>query len=278
LTEYLGYKNDFDSPGLALVCDELSFWSSRFGRVLFEQVGLRRDQSILDVGCANGFPLFELAHVFGRSCRVTGLDIWTQALLRAREKLRFYDLPNVQLVLADGARQPFADRTFDLIVSNLGLNNWSQPQGVLAECFRVSKPAARIALTTNVLGHYKEFYAIFREVLRERGRPEYLARLEAQEAHRGTRESHCALLAAAGFKLVKVIEESFELRFLDAGALMNHSLTKIGFLDGWRSVVERDEEREIFETVERKLDDTSSRRGELRLSVPVLYLEAEKAT
>ncbi|HEX8140589.1 MAG TPA: methyltransferase domain-containing protein [Pyrinomonadaceae bacterium] len=276
MTEYLKYKNDFDSPELALVCDELSFWSSRFGRLLFEQIELRRDQAILDVGCANGFPLFELAHVFGRSCRVTGLDIWEQALLRAREKLRIYNLPNVHLVLASAARQPFADGTFDLIVSNLGLNNWSHPQGVLAECFRVSKRGARIALTTNLLGHYREFYAVFREVLRERGKPEYLERLDAQEAHRGTRETHCGLLRAAGFALVKVVEESFELRFLDAGALMNHSLTKIGFLDGWRSVVGADEEEEIFATVERKLDEEFGRRGELRLSVPALYLEAEK--
>jgi arsenite methyltransferase len=276
LTDYLKYENDLGSADLAFVCDELSFWSSRFGRLLFDHIELRRDLSILDVGCANGFPLFELAHVFGRSCRVTGLDIWTKAVTRARDKLRIYELPNAHLILADGARQPFADSTFDLIVSNLGLNNWSNPQGVLAECLRVSKPGARIVLTTNVKGHYKEFYAVFREVLRERGEPEYLARLDAQEAHRGSRETLCSLLRDAGFRLVKVIEEGFELRFLDGGALLNHSLTKIGFLDGWRSVVDADDEREVFETVERKLDEVASRRGELRLSVPMLYLEAEK--
>jgi arsenite methyltransferase len=140
MTDYLKYRNDFDSPDLALICDELSFWSSRFGRLLFEHIELGRGLNILDVGCANGFPLFEPAHVFGSSCRVTGLDIWTHAVRRARHKLRVYDLPNVQIVEADGALQPFADATFDLIVSNLGLNNWSQPQGVLMECFRVARP------------------------------------------------------------------------------------------------------------------------------------------
>jgi hypothetical protein len=131
-------------------------------------------------------------------------------------------------------------------------------------------------LTTNVKGHYEEFYRVFREVLRERGKPEYLKRLGAQEDHRGSRQSHCGLLREAGFKIVKVFEDSFVLRFLDASALLHHSLTKIGFLDGWRSIVDADEEREIFETVERKLDEEASRRGELRLSVPMLYLEAEK--
>jgi arsenite methyltransferase len=276
MTDYLKYKNDFGNPDLASVVDELSFWSSKFGQLLFNRIEIRRAINILDVGCANGFPLFELAHVFGRSCQLTGLDIWREAIKRARHKLRIYELPNVSLVEADGAHQPFGDETFELIVSNLGLNNWSHPEGVLAECFRVAKPDASIVLTTNVEGHYLEFYNLFREVLRETNRPEYLERLRAQEAHRGTRESLCELLRQAGWSLVKVIEESFQLRFLDGSCLLNHSLTRIGFLDGWRSVVDAGDEQRIFESVERRLNEAASVKGELRMTVPMLYLEAVK--
>jgi SAM-dependent methyltransferase len=278
VTDYLKYRNDFSDPNLASVIDELSFWSSKFGQLLFHHIELRRAVKILDVGCANGFPLFELAHVFGPSCWLTGLDIWREAIKRAHHKLRIYELPNVSLVEADGAQQPFADETFELIVSNLGLNNWSHPQAVLAECFRVAKSDASIVLTTNVAGHYHEFYDLFRETLREVDRPEYLERLNAQEAHRGTRESLCALLRQAGWSPVKVIEDGFQMRFLDGSALLNHSLTKIGFLDGWRSVVEADDEERVFESIERKLNDKASVEGELRMSVPMLYLEAVKAT
>jgi SAM-dependent methyltransferase len=278
MTDYLKYKNDFSNPELPSVIDELSFWSSRFGQLLFNQIAIRRALKILDVGCGSGFPLFELAHVFGSSCQLTGLDVWREAINRARHKLRFYDLHNVQLVWADGARQPFVEQAFDLIVSNLGLNNWSHPQAVLAECFRVAKSDASIVLTTNVAGHYHEFYDLFRETLREVDRPEYLERLNAQEAHRGTRESLCALLRQAGWSPVKVIEDGFQMRFLDGSALLNHSLTKIGFLDGWRSVVEADDEERVFESIERKLNDKASVEGELRMSVPMLYLEAVKAT
>jgi ubiquinone/menaquinone biosynthesis C-methylase UbiE len=276
VTDYLKYSNDFGSPDLPSVIDELSFWSSRFGQLLFKQIDLRRDISILDVGCGSGFPLFELAHVFGSSCQLTGLDVWREAINRARHKLKFYELPNVRLVEADGARQPFADETFELIVSNLGLNNWSQPQAVLAECFRVAKPDAAIVLTTNVEGHYAEFYELFRETLRESERPEYLERLSAQEAHRGTRESLCELLRQAGWTPVKIIEDSFQLRFLDGSALLNHSLTKIGFLDGWRSVLDADDEQRIFQNIEGKLNQAASLKGELRMTVPMLYIEAVK--
>ncbi len=277
MTDYLKHKNDFNDPDFAAVFDELPFWSSRFGQLLFNQIEIRGGLEILDVGCASGFPLFELAGVFGNSCRVTGLDIWREALRRAHRKLRFYDATNVHVIEADGARQPFAGATFDLIVSNLGVNNWSDPKAVLAECFRVAKNDARLVLTTNVVGHYHEFYDVFRAILRERNKPEQIEKLDAQEAHRGTKDSLCELLRETGWTAFCIIEDRFDMRFLDGSTLLNHSLTKIGFLDSWRSVVNADEEKEVFEIVERKLNEMASVKGELRMSVPMLYLDARKA-
>lgn len=278
MTDYLKHKNDFNTPEFAAVFDELTFWSSRFGQLLFNHLEIRGGLEILDVGCASGFPLFELAGVFGNSCHVTGLDIWREAITRAGTKLKFHNATNVSIVEANGAQQPFRDAVFDLIVSNLGLNNWSRPQSVLWECFRVAKHDARLVLTTNIEGHFKEFYDVFRETLRERNRPEQLEKLHAQAAHRGTLESLSELLREASWTPVRVVEDHFDMRFLNASALLNHTLTKIGFLDGWRSVVGVDEERETFEAIERKLDEIASASGELRMTVPMLYLEAAKAT
>jgi arsenite methyltransferase len=276
MPDFLKYKIDFNNRDTASVIDELSFWSSRFGILLFNQIKIRRGLKILDVGCGQGFPLFELAHVYGSSCQLIGIDIWEAAIARARFKQAFYRLPNVQVIEADGARQPFQNSVFDLIVSNLGVNNWDDPQAVLAECFRVAKPGGVIALTTNVKGHFREFYDLFRETLMEMNKAEYLERLGANEDHRGTRESICNVVQSSGFKIVRLVEDSFQMRFLDGSALLTHSLTRIGFLDGWRSVVNPDEEDEIFEVIERKLNEIARRSGELRMTVPMLYLEGEK--
>jgi ubiquinone/menaquinone biosynthesis C-methylase UbiE len=278
MTDYLKHKNDFSTPEFASVFDELTFWSSRFGQLLFDQIEIRGGLEILDVGCASGFPLFELAGVFGHSCHVTGLDVWREAINHAQRKLKFHNRARVHVIEADGARQPFANAVFDLIVSNLGLNNWSDSQSVLAECFRVAKRSARLVLTTNVEGHYREFYDVFRETLRERNRPEQLEKLNAQETHRGMRATLCDLLQHAGWLPSRVVEDHFEMRFLDGSALLNHTLTRIGFLDGWRSIVDADEESEVFESLERKLNEVAARRGELRMTVPMLYLEAAKAS
>jgi arsenite methyltransferase len=276
MTDYLKRSTDYHNADIASAFDELSFWSSRFGHLLFRHIELRGQLDILDLGFGTGFPLFELAHTFGRTCRVTGLDIWTEAIERARLKLKVYGLPNVSIVEGDGAKQPFEDESFDLIVSNIGVNNFAEPAQVMRECFRVSRPAARIVLTTNVMGHYAEFYSLYREVLRELGKEQHLERLSAHEAHRGTKETVCALLLEAGFLVEKVLEDKFEMRFLDGSAMLRHSLVRFGFLDGWRGVVQPEEEEEVFGLLENRLNEAASLEGGLRMTVPMLYVEGKK--
>ncbi len=276
MTDYLQHKNDFNRPEEASAFDQTSFWCARFGALLFAHLELRRNISILDLGCGTGFPLFELADVYGCSCQVTGIDIWQDGLARARTKLQTYGLTNVAIVEGDGAAMPFEEAQFDVITCNLGLNNFADPPVVLAECFRVAKPNARVVFTTNIRGHMREFYAVFREVLLEQDNAEYLARLEQHEVHRGTRAALSALMEQAGLTIIKAIEDSFQMRYLDGSALFNHSLTKRGFLDGWRGVVNREDEQEVFGRIEAKLNDIAHKDGELRMTIPMLYLEGQK--
>ena len=276
MTDYLSYRNNLDDPALASAFDELSFWSSRFGALLVNNIMLRRNLKILDLGCGNGFPSFELANLLGASCKITSMDVWREGLNRARHKQRFYQLPNLTILEADGASMPFRDSAFDVIVSNLGVNNFADPASVLAECNRVARAGGTLYLTTNVKGHFAQFYKVFRDVLGEMNKAVYLDRLDANEMHRGTKESLTGQLQDAGFNVNRVIEESFDMRFLDGSALLNHALTKIGFLDGWRAVVDHDDEVAVFQRIEERLNEAAERSGELRMTVPMLFIEAKK--
>jgi len=237
---------------------------------------MRPNLTILDLACGTGFPLFELAQVYGTSCQVTGIDLWKEAVERARAKLKVYQLPNVKLLEADAAHLPFQENEFDLIVSHLGINNFADPEAVLSECFRVAKPHASFVLTTNPSGHMREFYAVFREVLLELQKPMYLERLQRNEEHRGTKESLSGDLQAAGFQIARIQEEAFQFRFVDGSALFYHILTQVGFLDGWRQVVDAEDEEQVFALIETRLNQVAKDRGALSLTVPMLYLEGEK--
>lgn len=275
MLDYLHHRNALDDPEFSSTFDELSFWASRFGQLLFQHIPLGPHRRILDLACGIGFPLFELAHASGPSCRLVGADLWRTALERAEQKRRVYGLANIALVQADGAQLPFAAESFDLIVSNLGINNVARPAAILAECARVARPQAHVILTSNLVGHMREFYDVFRATLREAGVTDFTA-LAANEAHRGTPESITALLEGAGFRVVKRVEDQFTMRFVDGSALLRHWLIKLGFLEGWRRAVPPDQEAAIFEMVEMNLNTLAAAAGELRMTVPMLYIEGEK--
>ena len=274
MTDYLNTIPDINRPEVAASFDEMSYWAARFATLIFENLELRPNLSVLDLGTGTGTPLFELAHMHGPSCRFFGLDTWREGLDRAASKLDVYQLKYVHLVEGSADNIPFADNSLDLIVGNVVLNNLPGLQESLHECHRVLKRGGRIAMTTNLVGHMRRFYSIFGRVLTDFEKPHYLTRLAENEAHRGTREQHLGVLLKSGFRVTKSIEDALTLRFLNGSAMLRHSLVKFGFLDGWRHIVESYDEERVFTALEARLNSVAATQGELRLGVPMLYIEA----
>ena len=133
-----------------------------------------------------------------------------------------------------------------------------------------------MAITTNVVGHFQEFYAIFENTLKEMGKSALVPKLRAQEAHRGNDESIRDLFENAGFSVNKILRDRFQMRFASGEALLNHLLVVAGFLPGWRSILPPSEEVDIFQALQTKLDEKATWEGELKMTVPMLYVEAIK--
>jgi arsenite methyltransferase len=273
--DFLAFDPDFSSPRVLTAYDELPLWSAMFGLLLLEEVPLANMTNVLDAGCGTGFPLIELAERLGNRAQVHGIDPWTGALKRAAEKIASRGTPNVTLHEGSAAAMPFADATFDLIVSNLGVNNFENRDAVIRECRRVARDGATLALTTNLQGHMQELYAVFADVLADvlDGDPEALARLRAHVEHRATVANVQELLESGGFNVTRVVEREGVMRFADGSALLNHYFIKLGFLDGWKKVVPGNEHA-VFARLRDALDDLAKCNLELRLTVPMAYVEA----
>ena len=270
---FLQFDADFSSPRIIAAYDELPLWSAMFGLLLLDEVPLTRVGTALDVGCGTGFPLIELAERLGSGARVHGLDPWSAALARAAEKIASRDTPNVTLHEGSASAMPFADATFDLIVSNLGVNNFEDRAGSIRECRRVARSGAVIALTTNLQGHMQELYAMFDEVLSGSDAGDARRRLQEHVGHRATVASVRDLLENGGFSVTRVVERTKPMRFANGTALFNHHFIKLGFLDAWKKVVP-DREAEVFTHLRRRLDEAAATIGELALTIPMAYVEA----
>jgi ubiquinone/menaquinone biosynthesis C-methylase UbiE len=256
----------------AEIYDETSFWSARFGALLFDHLEIRRDIRGLDVGCGTGFPLIELAHLHGPPSHFTGIDIWGDALARARAKLELHGLANVDIIEADVASMPFPDAYFDLVVSNTGINNFPDAGAALRECRRVAKTGARLVLTTNAQGHFAALYALLDAILDESRLQPARDALRREEEHRHSKHALTSLLVGSGFAVSRCFEQGFAMRFADGSALLRHSLVK-WFLDGWRQAVGAANEREVFDALEARLNAAAERDGCVQMTVPMVYIE-----
>ena len=154
------------------------------------------------------------------------------------------------------------------------MNNFEDRAAAIRECRRVARNGATLALTTNLQGHMHELYAVFADVLRDDH--ESLDRLRAHVEHRATVANVRELLQNGGFTVTRVVEREGMMRFAGGTALLNHYFIKLGFLDGWKKVVPGNE-RDAFARLRDALDDLAARNGELRLTVPMAYVEATAA-
>src|SRR5205085_980399 len=111
--------------------DELPLWSAAFGRLLLEHVSLRPGITILDVGAGTGFLTIELAQRCGDDARVIAVDPWEAAIKRLARKVDALGLQNVRTVAKDVAAIDLPDDSVDLVVSNLGINNFAEPEAAL---------------------------------------------------------------------------------------------------------------------------------------------------
>lgn len=268
---------DLNHPAFADFYDELPLWSAPFAQKILERAPLRRGQTVVDLGCGTGFLALELAQRSGPGSKVYAVDLWAAAMARLERKAVYLGVGNVELVTRDGADTGLADSTADLVVCNLGLNNFADPDAVLAEVFRVTKPGGRLILTTNPKGHMAEVYSALRYVIATLGVGDGRDALAAQEDHRGTPESVAARLRRAGFTDIEVDEDEHPMRFADGTAMLGHWFMRMAFLPDWLSVVSPQVAPQVLIALESRLNAMAKGKGELALTIPVALFEARKA-
>jgi arsenite methyltransferase len=127
MTNYLNKKIDYLQPAITNTCDELPLWSSAFGLLLLDNFPIGEYSNYLDIGFATGFPLIEIAQRLGNKCTSVGMDPWVEAAKRTATKINTLQLENISVLEGDASIIPFPNHHFDLITSNLGINNFERP-------------------------------------------------------------------------------------------------------------------------------------------------------
>jgi arsenite methyltransferase len=269
---------DLPDRVLVSVVDDVPSWSGPFGAALLERVEVRAGLEVLDVGCGTGYPAIELANRLGAGCRLIAADVWKAALDRVRHKADAQDLAGVVAVRAAAEDLPFADVSFDLVVSNNGLNNVRDEARAFLEIGRVARPGAQLAITWNLPETMIELYRELEAALVESGVGDAAARCAAHVREKRKPVDHVlALLDRSGFERPDVALSSFTMRFASGGALLEHFLIRLAFRPAWEALVPESQRGAVFSALEDRLDSIARAGGEVRLTIPFACVTARRA-
>lgn len=122
---------------------------------LLDAMKCRGDERILDLGCGRGAVLLMAAEHLPQG-RAVGIDIWSSkdqsgnAMAVTEQNARLEGVADrVELHTADMRQLPFADDSFDVIVSSVAIHNISAKEGrykAIDEAWRVLRPGGRLLI------------------------------------------------------------------------------------------------------------------------------------
>jgi ubiquinone/menaquinone biosynthesis C-methylase UbiE len=99
---------------------------------------------ILDIGCGTGMLLRELADRVSETAQLAGVDPAPGMVSRSRASLE----SDPRIVIEQGAAEqlPFGDGVFDLVVSTMSFDHWTDQSRGLCECKRVLQDGGRLVM------------------------------------------------------------------------------------------------------------------------------------
>ncbi|MFH2142681.1 MAG: methyltransferase domain-containing protein [Bacteroidota bacterium] len=277
MTNYLNTDIDINPDKSAGLYDELPFWAAPFGLKLLDNIKLKKNMTVLDIGFGTGFPLTELAMRLGNSSKIYGIDPWEQAIKRAESKIEYYGINNVEIIRGVAENIPLEDNSVDLITSNNGINNVSDVDKVMSGCARIMKKGGQFVMTINLDKTMIEFYDIMEIVLKELKMEAELIKMQKQiYKKRKPLTEYKNLIEQHGFSVVKVIHDQFDYKFVDGTTMLNHYFIRLSFLDGWKSIFPTKKQDDIFKKIENYMNEKAYADGFFKLSVPFALIDCEK--
>jgi len=160
------------TASLFLFITAVGIWTSRYGKLLLRDKVLSRlsfkgSETILDLGCGRGLLLIEAAKKIPNG-KAIGADLWLGNLEYKNSPQMVLDnakiekvSDRVEVITADAENLPFAENSFDMVMTSLMMHHVHDTNKALAEMFRVLKPGGTLVIADV---NSKRFVPVFKSL------------------------------------------------------------------------------------------------------------------
>ncbi len=136
---YAGYSNVYDALFKR-------FFYPRIKHAI-SYMDIKPGERILDVGVGTGLSF----SVFPKYCKVVGIDLSTEMLSKAKEKIAVNHLNNIKLMSMDAMCVGFKDDSFDKVFISHVVSVVPDPYKVMSEVKRVCRKGGQVV----IVNHFK---------------------------------------------------------------------------------------------------------------------------
>lgn len=126
----------------------------------FERMDIPEYSKILELGCGNGLLWLKNIEAINETLSITLSDFSEGMLKSANENL---NNPNIKYEIIDIQDIPYADNSFDIIISRHMLYHVADIDKALSEVRRVLKPGGKFYVSTNGMNHMGELEKLVNE-------------------------------------------------------------------------------------------------------------------
>ncbi len=186
-----------DTPTLAEKYDKISNSQFEHGKLLVEELGIKKGDYILDIGCGTGRLAEYISEIIGNKGHIYSIDPAEYRIQVAQTKIKGKNLLNLSFEVGRGEDlSGFAENSFDIVIMNVVLGWITDKKTTLAQVYRVLKPNGFVGITTSSKGLPGPLMVITDEL---RKREPYASQVNANIDSGITSDELLQLLINAGF-------------------------------------------------------------------------------
>jgi ubiquinone/menaquinone biosynthesis C-methylase UbiE len=236
-------------------------WLGKATDIMLEMAGISTGHRVLDVAAGAGEQSITAAKKVGSAGYVLATDISSNILAYAQQMAKQERIQNIKTEVMDGENLSLEEESFDAVISRVGLIYFPNQHKALKEMLRVLKSGGKMAAMVYSTPEQNKFFSVPVSIIRNRAKLPPPHPGQPGPFSLGDEGVIEQAFIQAGFEKVRSVRMEAPLMLPSAKACVQFEKESFGALHQMMSVLSDTEKEEVWEEIEKALQQFEKETG-----------------